>query len=154
MRFFQEIVTSVRSIRAELNVPANAKVDVLVKTGRDDLAATLRSKTEVFGSLVGAKGCTIDPGLEAPDGAARQVLADAEVFVPLADLIDIDAERTRLQSDLAAAQKDLAKVEGKLANEDFLSRAPQDVVEKERGKRDEFAQKCERLRANLEALGG
>ena len=69
-------------------------------------------------------------------------------------MIDIAAEQGRLLAELAEVLADLAKTTAKLANEEFLKRAPADVVEKEQRKRDEFTQKKERLEANLASLGG
>jgi valyl-tRNA synthetase len=82
------------------------------------------------------------------------VLANAELFIPLAEWIDIDAERAKLSADLSATEADLTKVEATLANERFLARAPEEVVEKERGKQAEFRHKRDRLQANLRSLGG
>ncbi|MDD5263522.1 MAG: valine--tRNA ligase [Candidatus Bipolaricaulis sp.] len=154
MRAFQEIVVGVRSIRSELDVPASAKLAALVKTKDKALRKLLEEKEAVLASLSGATSWTVASEMTPPDGSARQVLADAELFVPLAEWIDIAAERAKLCADLAAAEADLAKVEATLANGRFLARAPEDVVEKERGKQAEFSHKRDRLRANLRSLGG
>jgi valyl-tRNA synthetase len=90
---------------------------------------------------------------EAPKGSARVVLPGREMYVPLAHLIDLDSETARIRKDLAAAEAELARVETKLANEQFLARAPEDVVAKERGKEEEFRRKRDRLQANLRSLG-
>ncbi|MEN6368200.1 MAG: valine--tRNA ligase [Thermotogota bacterium] len=154
MRAFQEIVVGVRSIRSELDVPASAKLTALVKTKDKGLRKLLEEKEAALAVLSGASSWTVAAEVTPPGGSARQVLASAELFVPLAEWIDIDAERTRLRADLVAAESDLAKVEATLANERFLARAPEDVVEKERAKQAEFSHKRDRLQANLRSLGG
>jgi len=154
MAAFQEIVGGVRTIRAEWNVPANARLSVLVRTSDDETAALLRRMRPALEALTGAPDWTIADHGTAPAGSARQVLTSGELFVPLADLIDVDGERARLLRELEAVESDLAKVRRTLANEAFLERAPAEVVEKERGKEAEFARKQERLRANLASLGG
>jgi len=111
-------------------------------------------KADALNALTGAESWTVGGRIEPPPRSARQVLSDAEVFVPLADLIDVEAERERLNAELAEVEADLAKVEATLANPDFLSRAPAGVVDKEREKEAEFRGKRERLRANLASLGG
>jgi len=87
-------------------------------------------------------------------GSARQILTDAELFVSLAELIDVDAERSRLYRELGEISADLAKVEKNLTNPAFLERAPAEVIEKERSKQEEFTIKQKRLQANLAALEG
>ncbi|MCX6094367.1 MAG: valine--tRNA ligase [Candidatus Bipolaricaulota bacterium] len=154
MRAFQEIVVGVRSIRSELDVPASAKLTALVKTKDKALRKLLGEKEAALEALSGASSWTVAAEVTPPDGSARQVLASAELFVPLAEWIDIDAERARLRADLVTTESDLAKVEATLGNEKFLARAPEDVVEKERGKQAEFNHKRDRLQANLRSLGG
>jgi valyl-tRNA synthetase len=103
--------------------------------------------------MIGPATWTVSPDVSAPSGSARIVLPDAEIYVPLAGLIDLDSEIARLRSELSSTQAELAQVEAKLANEQFLSRAPEAVVEKERGKQEEFRRKRDRLQANLDSLG-
>jgi len=154
MASFQEIVNAVRAIRAGLNVPKSAKPTVLLKTENPDLKKIVMEKVDALNALAGAESWTVGAEIEPPPGSARQVLADAEVFIPLADLIDLEAEKERLNAELAAVEADLAKVEKTLANREFLDRAPAEVVEKEREKEAEFRGKRDRLRANLSSLGG
>ena len=149
----QEAVTGVRAIRADLNVPQKAEITVALKTSSAETTGVLRDSLASLKALTGAAAWSFGDDLDPEPGSARKVLTYGELFVPLADLIDVDAERSRLQAELAETASDLAKTGAKLANEQFLSRAPADVVEKERGTRDEFAQKVERLEANLASLG-
>jgi len=153
MRSVREIATAVRNLRAELSVPAAARLDVLVQTSDPVLVAALRDKTAMLSTLCGVQSWDAGAHLRPAPGSARQILTNAEVYVPLAEWIDVAAETKRLRADLAAAEAELDKVQAKLANEQFLARAPEDVVAKERGKEDEFRQKRDRLRANLASLG-
>ena len=154
MAAFQEVVSGVRTIRAELNVSQKARPEVLVRTADPELPELLRRKVGALHALAGTSALQVGEDLRAPAGSARQILTDAELFVPLAELIDVDAERSRLHKELNQVRTDLAKAESKLADPSFLKRAPADVVEKERRKRAEFATRHERLQANLVALGG
>jgi len=114
----------------------------------------LREADAALRALTGSDAWRIatDDGFEPPSGAARQVFPEFELYVPLADLIDVEAERARLRRALEEAEAELARVEAKLANEQFTSRAPAEVVEKERSKREEFQQKKARLEASLASL--
>jgi valyl-tRNA synthetase len=153
MAAFQEVVGGVRTIRAEWNVPQDGKLEVLVRTSSTTLAELVARKSQAFHALAGTKALQVGEDLTAPQGSARLVLSDAELFVPLAELIDVDAERSRLRKELGEVCADLAKVEKNLTNRAFLERAPAAVIDKERGKQEEFAIKQKRLQANLAALG-
>ena len=154
MAAFQEVVSGVRTIRAELNVPQQARPEVLVRTADPGLAELLRRKVQALHALAGTSALHVGEDLRAPAGSARQILTDAELFVPLAELIDVDAERSRLHKELGQVRTDLTRAESKLTDPSFLQRAPADVVEKERRKKAEFVTRHERLQANLASLGG
>ena len=154
MQSLQEVITGVRTVRADLNVPAKAKLTATLNVSAASLGETLNANLDALKALTGTENWSIGEGLAAVDGAARKVLACGELFVDVADMIDVAAETARLQAELASVNKDLIQVMGKLSNDQFLKRAPADVVQKEEGKRDEFAQKKERLEANLASLRG
>jgi valyl-tRNA synthetase len=154
MAFFKEVVSAVRTIRAELHVPPEAEVEVWVRTAKTNFLSLLESKGAALSALAGSRACHAGPTVAPPPGSARQVLTDSEVFVPLAGLIDVDVERVRLGKELKQVLGDLEKVERNLGNAAFLARAPREVVEKEEKKRDEFATRRRRLEANLAVLGG
>jgi valyl-tRNA synthetase len=154
MEVFQEAVRAVRAIRAELSVPQNAVVSVLVRTEDLKLTALIGELQGALCTLCGADEWKVAPDVSAPAGSARQVISGADLFVPLAELIDIDAEKERIAKDLSQVESDLERTRKNLANESFLSHAPAEVVEKERGKEQEFLAKAARLRANLTSLEG
>jgi valyl-tRNA synthetase len=149
-------ISGVRTIRADANVPSKARITVIANTEDEYVSGTLVATGPALEAMTGSEEWDIvaDRSYEPPPGSVRHVLPELDLYVPLADLIDIDSEKAKLQADLAQAGKDLAQVEAKLANEQFLKRAPADVVAKEQRKRDEFTQKKERLEANLASLGG
>ncbi|MCD5416245.1 valine--tRNA ligase [Candidatus Bipolaricaulota bacterium] len=153
MSAFKEVVGAVRVIRADLNVPQKTSIDVLVRTSDPTLTAVIASKERALTALAGVKEWQVGIDLTAPAGSARQIITNADLFVPLAELIDIDAERLRLQKELDQVSVDLTKADKNLANPTFLERAPRAVVEKEESKKQEFVAKKERLAANLAALG-
>ena len=82
------------------------------------------------------------------------MISGAEIFVPLEGLIDIEMEKTRLQKNLDNLKTQLEKVSKKLANGDFLANAPDDVVEREKGKKEDYQERIERLNRNLEQILG
>ena len=152
MEVFQEAVRAVRAIRAELSVPQNAKLKVIVRTHDPKLTAIIGELQGALCTLCGANEWRVAPDISAPAGSARQVITGADLYVPLADLIDIDAEKDRIAKDLAQVESDLNRTRKNLANDSFLGYAPAEVVEKEREKEQEFIAKAARLRANLTSL--
>ena len=152
MEVFQEAVRAVRAIRAELSVPQNAKLKVIVRTHDPKLTAIIGELQGALCTLCGANEWRVAPDISAPAGSARQVITGADLYVPLADLIDIDAEKDRIAKDLAQVESDLKRTRKNLANDSFLGHAPAEVVEKEREKEQEFIAKAARLRANLTSL--
>ncbi len=154
METFRELVGAVRMIRAELNVPKEAKVEVLVKSADQKLRALVEAKEGALNVLAGASGWEVSAEIAPPTGSARYVLADAELFVPLAGLIDIAAEKARLSRELERTRQDLDRAERNLNNPAFIERAPKDVIEKEERKREEFLARLARIEANIASLGG
>ena len=154
MERFREVVGAVRTIRAELNVPQSARLTVLVNTSSQKLTVLIAEKTVALNALTNVEAWQVGEDISAPAGSARQVLANADLFVPLAEWIDIEVERARLRKELTQVEADLKKVEKNLGNAAFLKRAPRPVVEKEESKREEFVAKKKRLQANLAALEG
>jgi valyl-tRNA synthetase len=153
MALLQAVVTAVRTVRAELGVPHQAAPQVLIRA--DDVARrVLEPSAEIIRTLTSAGEVRISRTLDPPETAARQIVQGAEVYVPLADLIDVTAERHRLTQALADVAQDLLRTEAKLKNRQFLERAPDDVVQKEHAKREEFVQRKRRLEENLSSLGG
>ncbi len=96
---------------------------------------------------------TIAPEAEKPAASAAVVVERHQVFVPLADTIDLDAERARLKGEIADKRTFLGSVEGKLRNEAFVSRAPEAIVAKEKQKAEDAKAEIRALEANLADLG-
>lgn len=152
LKQIQEVVTAVRSIRAELNVPPGKKSDLYIRVGNETFGTLLRNHYEYFRSLarVEVLHCGVD--VKKPPVSASAVISGAEIFVPLAGLIDIEVERNRLQKNLNELTGQLDKVSRKLANADFLANAPSDVIERERAKKGDYQERIERLNRNLEQI--
>ena len=135
------VVTAIRNIRGELNVSPATAVDLLLHGG-DARDRELLTQTETLLMRLAKVGTWRWLGCdeEAPP-AAVQVVGGLRVLVPLADLVDVAAERTRLKRALEKLGKDLARVEAKLANPNFLAKAPEAVVAKERAKSETLRQR-------------
>ena len=151
MRPVIDIVGAVRAVRSESRIPPGVELTVTIKPGG---AAT----TEIIGSaaaLIGAlsrSAVTIATEAARPPQSAHALAGDAEVYVHLAGVVDLAAERTRLVKEIDKAQKEIAFLEGKLGRADFVERAPAEVVERERMRLAEQRQIREKLSSGLAAL--
>ncbi|MCU7495499.1 MAG: valine--tRNA ligase [Ignavibacteria bacterium] len=147
IQLVQDIVTSIRNIRGEMNIPPSKSIDVYIKGG--DLTENEMVYIKKLGkvnSLFGGKD------LLKPKASASAVVKDSEIFIPLEGLIDLDVERTRLQKDIQRLEGSLTGVNKKLSSESFVNNAPKDIVEKERQKKSDWEEKLGKLKNMLEDL--
>jgi valyl-tRNA synthetase len=147
----QDAVVAIRQLRAEYGVPAGSWVDgVLVAPAA--LAAALTAQLPMVAALARTRLLVAEA---APGGAAAQALLrdGVEVVIPLAGMVDVEKERARLAGELADLERHLAALEGRLANEKFVAKAPAALVEAERAKAAEWRGRCAQLAAKLAALG-
>ena len=142
-----DLVTGIRSVRSEMNVPAGA-VAPLVVVGADSVSRERVARHEPAIKRLARVG-EIAFGTEAPKAAAQIVLGEATVCLPLGDLIDLKAEAARLTKEIAKAADEIARIDKKLANEKFVANAPDEIVAAEREKRAEYAETLERLKTAL-----
>jgi valyl-tRNA synthetase len=142
---FQEIVYWIRNIRGEMNVPPDKKSSVVFKTASEMIAAIIKREGVHIKALAKVDAITMDVNY-APSGTdASAVMNDIEIFMPLKGLIDFDKERARIDKEIARARIELDKVEKKLANENFTSKAPAEVIENEKTKQAEYAEMLQKL---------
>ncbi|MEW5923731.1 MAG: valine--tRNA ligase [Candidatus Zixiibacteriota bacterium] len=150
----QSVVNAVRSIRAEMNVPPGKRSDLYVRITDKEMGSLLDTYQDYFRSLAKIEKLHIGENIKKPRLSASGIISGAEIFVPLEGLIDIDAEKNRLEKELSNLKNQLEKLSKKLANSDFLKNAPADVVDKEKGKKVDIEERVEKLNANLEQLMG
>jgi valyl-tRNA synthetase len=144
------VVTAIRNLRAERNVPPAARVEpILIAAG--PVASVLRQGEPYLKSLTNAGKLTIVPAAEHPAQSAVAVLPDVEIILPLENLIDREAEAARHRKALADIDKQLAAVRAKLGNESFRSRAPVDVVAQQSAKEAELTAQRQAVAALLDA---
>jgi valyl-tRNA synthetase len=134
-----------------MNVPAAAKIALMLKDANADSRARLERHREVIMTL--ARLASAHTADSIPEGSAQFVLNEAIAALPLGDVIDFAKERARLQKDLAKAESEIAKIDAKLGNADFLARAPDEVVDEQKERRAEAAALAERLREAVARLG-
>ena len=148
----QLVVTTIRNIRAEMNVPPGKKADVLIRIEDESLGKVLTEYFDYYKGLAKIENITIAAEVKKPTMSASGVIPGAEIFIPLEGLINVDGERQRLSKELGNLKTQLEKLSRKLANADYLANAPKDVVDRDRGKKVDFENRVEKLNQNLEQL--
>jgi valyl-tRNA synthetase len=145
-------ITTVRTVRSEMNVPPAILAPVLLRDASPETRARAERWADAAKRL--ARISSIGTaGEETPAGTAQLVLDEATLLLPLAGLIDLTAERTRLERDRARALDEAAKVAAKLARPDFVNRAPAEVVQENRDRQVAAEAEAERISAALRRLG-
>ncbi|MBN1423899.1 valine--tRNA ligase [Candidatus Fermentibacteria bacterium] len=152
MELLQGIIRAIRTIRGEMNVPPGKLAPVIVKTESPEVRACLERNLRYVQELARVSALRIAPGFTREEPAACTVVGVSEVFLPLEGLVDIQAERGRLQKDLDRTEQSLRRARQKLGNSDFLERAPREVVEAERTRAEEVEARRDKLLSYLEAL--
>ena len=150
IHFLIRLITEIRHIRSEMNVPLSAKPVLQVRGTNAAQTAVLDSQNAALMRLARVSGVTVVD--QFAKGTARGSVNGSDVGLPLADILDLDAEAERLKKDIGGVQAELKKIAGKLDNPNFLAKAPGDVVlENRRRLRDEQL-KLDGLRAALSRL--
>jgi valyl-tRNA synthetase len=151
MNWVVRIVSAVRTARAEVNVPPGAQIPLRLK----DANPLSVQRLERYRDLVVRLARLSDVGPlngETPQGAVQAVIEDATIVLPLAGIVDLDQERARLRKEIAKLDDEIAKIDRKLGNPDFLARAPEEVVDEQKGRREEAQEAHVRLTAALSRL--
>jgi valyl-tRNA synthetase len=134
-----------------MNLPPGKPVNAVVRADAET-AALLEANRAFLAPLARVGEWTIGPNVPRPAVSASSVVRNIEVFGPLGDLIDVDAERARLSRDSDKALGDLEATKKKLMNQDFLAKARPDVVQRERDRLELLDQTVAKLRRALDAL--
>ena len=152
MEELQAIITAVRTLRSEMNVPPGRTVRVLIQAPADVLGR-LRESEVWIRTLCRAESVEAAERVEKPAASASAVAGGCEIYLPLADLIDLGAERDRLRKELERLDGLLIGARKKLSNQDFLTKAKPEVVERERAKMEDLALVREKVERALGAMG-
>ena len=145
-----DAITEIRSVRAEMNVPAGAQVPLIV-VGAGEASKVRLSETEAVLTRL-ARLQSISHADAVPEGAVQAVLGEATLALPLADIIDVGAERARLKKDIGKVEGDIKKIAGKLSNQGFLDKAPAAVIEENKARLADEEARRDKLSAALARL--
>jgi valyl-tRNA synthetase len=147
------LISDIRAVRSEMNVPAGAVLPLVVREAN----AETRARLERYGALIKrlARIGDIDTGSGAvPQGSVQIVLDEATFALPLADIIDFAAERARLKKEIGKLDGEIGKIDGKLNNAAFVAKAPPEVVDEQRERREDALATKQRLGRALRQIAG
>lgn len=141
MEVLKDLIRSVRNIRSEVNTPLSKPITLLIQTSDEAVDTFLKANQNYIDRFCNPEELTITSDLEAPELAMSAVLTGATIYLPLAGLINIEEEIARLEKELDKWNKEVKRVQGKLANERFVANAPEEVVAQEREKEADYLEK-------------
>ncbi|GAX04338.1 valyl-tRNA synthetase [Secundilactobacillus pentosiphilus] len=147
-----ELIKAVRNIRAEANAPMSSEIDVLIKTDNQELAHVFETNRDYIDRFVHPKELEIGADVKAPKLAMTGIITDAEVYVPLAELVDLNEEAARLNKEIKKFEAEVDRAKKKLSNERFVANAPHEVVEGEHQKQADNEAKLKATQDRLAAL--
>jgi valyl-tRNA synthetase len=154
MKLIQDIITIIRNIRGEMNVPPEKIAKVIIVTKDKEIQNILKNYESYFYRLAKTSEIKVVQYYSNPGISATGVLKDVEIYVPLEELIDIEKEKNRLEKELNKLEYHIEDVNKKLNNDNFIKKAPTEVIEKEKSKMTDFISKYEKIKFNLNILIG
>jgi valyl-tRNA synthetase len=151
MDLLVDAIRAIRNLRTEMNCPPGKEVKVIFRGAPEDLF-WVRSQEAYLRSLARVGSTEYLTSGDPPKGAATAVVGAMEIYLPLGDLINLDEERSRLNKEVRKIEEELSRVQSKLANQEFLSKAKEAVVAKERQKAEQYEEKIRALNGSLKRL--
>jgi len=146
------LIEEIRSVRAEMNVPAGARIELLLTGHTPEAAHRLHRNSGLVRKLARLSKCAVAE--RAPEGSVTIAIGDCAANLPLQGVVDIAAERARLEKALIKSSKEIKSLEGKLENQIFLARAPEEVVEEQRDRLAVAKAEAARLSVAVDLLAG
>ncbi len=149
----KEAVRTIRNIRAEMNVPPSKKVKVYVVSENQHIRKVFEEGKVFFSTLGYASEVIIQSDKRGiDDDAVSTIIPNAVIYMPFTELVDVEKEKERLALEKEKLQKELDRVQGKLSNESFISKAPEKVVEEEKAKHEKYLQMMKQVEERLNNL--
>ena len=150
----KESVRAIRNVRTSMNVPPSRKAKVFVVTEDADLTDIFENSRVFFSTLASASEVVIQKDKTGiGEDAVSAVIPKAAIYMPFAELVDIEKETERLKKEEERLTKELARVNGMLANEKFVSKAPQAKIDEEKAKLQKYTEMMEQVKTRLAQLG-
>jgi valyl-tRNA synthetase len=151
MEILKNLISSVRTIRSQMNVPPNKLCNMIVKCNTKQ-KSILNSYSLIIKSLAKIDNIEMTEDAKKPSQSATAIVDNMEIFIPLDGIIDFDIEKDRLQKRINELKMHLVNVKKKLENKDFLNRAPENVIRHEKEKKENMILELDKITKNLEMI--
>lgn len=149
----QDAIGAIRNIRGEMNVPPHKPARVILTSSNSTNLSLIQANKPYFEHLAKVDELQCSKDSEKPAKAASAVVGDLEIYLPLEGLIDFAVERARLEKEISRLENQLEVLNGKLQSPDFLGKAPESVISRERKKKTDFESNLNKLKLNLQSIG-
>ena len=149
---FKEIVTAIRTIRSELNVPPSKKIDVVANAKNKSIENKIKSLNDLIKSLSNTENFDLSSKQIKPKNSAVAVCKSVELYIPLGDLVNKDEEIVKLNKRLSELDSLISSIEKKLSNDEFIKKAPENIVDGEKNKLNDFIVERTKILSNIEVL--
>ncbi len=149
--FVVDLVSEIRSVRSEMQVPAGTQMPLVLVKPTDEIRIAVEKWNDMIARL--ARMSTISFATDAPPESAQMIVRGCTVALPLTGVVDVSAEKARLAKEIAKEDGEVKKIDAKLNNENFVAKAPEEVVEENRERREEGISRIGKMKAALERLG-
>jgi valyl-tRNA synthetase len=153
IELMKEAVRGIRNLRTSMNVPPSRKAKVFVVSENENVREIFENGRSFFGTLAYANEIAVQADKAGiSDDAVSAVVPEAVIYIPFADLVDIEKEIERLTKEEAKLEKELARSKGMLSNEKFISKAPQKKIDEEKAKLEKYEQMMTQVKERLSQL--
>jgi valyl-tRNA synthetase len=152
MELISGIITGIRNIRGEMNIPPSLSLTVMVQSQNESTRNIVRQHQDLIINLAKLDSITVQEPGERPPTAATAIVDGASIFVSLEGIIDFAKEKARLAKEITKLTGELTAISKKLGNENFLDKAPEEIVEKVKKKYARAVEKQQKLQATLEKV--
>ncbi|MDD6736001.1 MAG: valine--tRNA ligase [Clostridiales bacterium] len=150
MELIMGAISAIRNRRSDMNVPPSKKAKIIIVTEKTDI---FEKGSAFYEKLASASGTTVQKGKEGIDAGSVNIVVDsAEIFIPMGELVDKDKELARLNDEKKHLESEIKRVEGKLSNEGFVSKAPEKVIKAEREKGKKYSEMLEKVVESIKNL--
>ena len=151
MNILKDIISDIRSVRSRMNVSPSKYSDLVIRCKKDD-QTFIKDYLFILKPLARLSNVTMSEKLEKPAHSATAISNGMELYIPLGGLVNFDKEKERMEKRSMEIKRLLSNIEGKLSNQNFLHKAPESVIERERSNKDKLNQELEKINKNLEMI--
>ncbi|MBT7696670.1 MAG: valine--tRNA ligase [Desulfobacterales bacterium] len=152
MEMIIEIITAIRNIRGEMNIAPSLSLDVVLQPDDNRTMEIIKEHEELIVNIARLKSCKTGLNADKPSATATAIIKNATIFVSLSGIVDFAKETQRLEKEISKITKELVAISKKLNNEDYISKAPEHVVNKTKEKHENCIEKQEKLEVTLKKI--